>query len=79
MTSIVPTWLPRIIGILSAWAVGEAQRRFSLTLDPAELTALMLAVYAGAHRLVSRWINPGDATKGAIIAADKAEVQAAQT
>jgi hypothetical protein len=68
--------LPRLAGIVAAWVVGEAQRRFHLTLDPVEVTALMLGAYAVVHRWVSEHTNPGDATKTVLIAEDKAAVAA---
>lgn len=67
--------LPRLAGILAGYLVGEAAKR-GLTLDLAETTALMLAAYAAGHRIVSRYTNPGDATRTPLIRKDKATVAA---
>jgi hypothetical protein len=67
--------LPRLAGILAGYLVGEAAKR-GLTLDLAQTTALMLAAYAAGHRLISRYTNPGDATRTALILKDKALVAA---
>lgn len=68
--------LPRLAGIAASYVVGEAAKR-GLTLDPAETVAAMLAAYAFVHRFVSKYTNPGDATKSALIVEDKAKVATA--
>lgn len=65
--------LPRLAGILAAYLVGEAGKH-GLTLDQEQVVALMLLAYAWVHRLISKYTNPGDATKTALIAEDKAKV-----
>jgi hypothetical protein len=70
-------FIPRIAAVLAAWLAAEAAKR-GLTLDPEELAVLILAVYAASHRLLSRYINPGDAAKSAVIEADKDLVAAAK-
>ena len=70
-------FLPRLAALLAAWLVAEAAKR-GLTLDPEELAVLILSAYALVHRLLSRWLNPGDAAKGAIIAEEKRVVRSAE-
>jgi hypothetical protein len=66
--------LPRAAAILAAWLAAEGAKR-GLTLDPEELAVLILAVYAAVHRLLSRYLNPGDATKSTLIREDKLALQ----
>lgn len=68
--------LPRLAGILAAYLVGEASKRFGLTLDQEQVTGLMLVAYAGVHRWISERTNPGDATKSVLIVEDKVAVAA---
>lgn len=44
----------RLLAILASLLVGKAAE-YGLTLDPAELTTLMLGVYAGLHTLYRKW------------------------
>ncbi len=75
IASFLSKILPRAAGILAGYLVGEAAKH-GLTLDPEQITALMLVGYAFVHRLISKYTNPGDATKSAIIDYQKAIVRA---
>ena len=67
--------LPRLTGAAASFVVGEASKH-GLTLDPAETTAAMIATYAFVHRAVSKYTNPGDATRSVLIAEDRASIAA---
>ena len=71
----VTVWLPRITGILAGYAVGEAAKH-GITLDQEQVNALMIATYFTVHRLLSRWLNPGDSAKTALVEHQKAVVAA---
>jgi hypothetical protein len=46
----------------------------AVTVDPMAIgtaVATTLGAYAGVHRLVSRFVNPGDAAKGRVATAEK--------
>lgn len=66
-------WLPRLAGVLAGWIVGWAANH-KLTLDVEEVAGLVLLAYQFVHRLISKYTNPGDATKSVLIADDKAKV-----
>lgn len=73
--------LPRLAGIIAGYLVGEAARRglpadLAALIDQEAIVALMLAGYAAGHRLISRYTNPGDATRTPLIQKDKATVAA---
>jgi hypothetical protein len=74
MDSMWRVFLPRIAAILAAWLVGWAADH-QLTLDQEQVTIAMLSVYAFLHRVISRWVNPGDATKSVLVEEDKITVQ----
>lgn len=77
MNDIAAKILPRLAGILAGYLVTLAAKYLGLTLDPAEVTTLVLATYALVHRAISQHTNPGDATKSVLIAKDKAAVKTA--
>lgn len=74
---LLTKYAPRLLGALAALIVGKAAQK-GLTLDPAEVTTGMIAVYALGHRLVSKKLNPGDATKDVLIQQDKDIVENAK-
>jgi hypothetical protein len=68
-------WLPRLAGVLAGWIVGWAANH-KLTLDVEEVAGLILLAYQFVHRLISKYTNPGDATRTPLILKDKATVAA---
>lgn len=59
--------LPRILGVLVSFVVGQIATRTGFIVDPTVLTGAMLAVYAGTHRATSSVMNPADAVTRASI------------
>ena len=53
----------RFLAILAAFLVAKSAE-YGVTLDPVELTTLMLSVYAGLHTLYRKWRARRDVTAG---------------
>lgn len=70
-------WFPRIAAIVTSFVVAKAAS-MGVTLDPETLTALMLLLYAGTHRLISKSVNPGDAVKTVIVDQEKSTVETSE-
>lgn len=54
------TLLPRLISVVAGVFVGKAAQ-WGLTLDPIEVTGIIVGTYAGTHRLINSKFNQGDA------------------
>ncbi len=77
MTQTIAIWLPRVLGVIASGIAGKAAEH-GISVDPATVTGLMLAVYAGVHRLASKHLNPGDSAKSVLIKEEKATVAASE-
>lgn len=61
---------PRVLAAGAAVLVGKAAQH-GVTLDPTEMTGLILGSYAAIHKAISSKVNPGDAAKGRVANAEK--------
>lgn len=61
---------PRLIAAISGVVVAKAAQK-GLTLDPVEVTGIVVGAYAGIHRIISSKVNPGDSAKGRLVTAEK--------
>ena len=64
------TFLPRLIAALAGVLVGKAAQH-GLTLDPVEVSGVVIAAYAAVHKAINSKVNPGDAAKGRLAEAEK--------
>lgn len=76
MNENVPTWLPRVLGVLAGWGASKLTESTGVTVDPSALTAIGLGAYAIVHRYASSKINPADAAKRELVAPGKTNVEA---
>lgn len=76
-TNNVPTWLPRVLGVVAGFIATKAAEK-GLTVDQATLVAIGTGAYALVHRFVSSHMNPSDAAKRELVAPAKSEVAAAK-
>lgn len=73
----VAAWLPRVLAVLTAFLVAKAAE-LGFTLQAETVTAIMLMVYALAHRTISKSVNPGDSIKTVLVEEEKAVVKASE-
>lgn len=70
---LLAKYAPRLAAIGAAWIVTWGTKK-GYALDQQEVVVLMLTIYAIVHRLISKVVNPGDATKATLIREDKAKL-----
>lgn len=75
MGSLIRIFAPRIAAIIGAWVGGELAKG-EVTIDPETVTVIMLAIYAFLHRVISRYVNPADATRSVLVEEGKEHVTA---
>jgi len=69
--SFLMTRGPRLVAAAASVAIVKGAAHVGLSLDPAETQGAILATYAIVHRAISSSVNPGDAAKGRVAAAEK--------
>ncbi len=69
-SAMLSTVAPRLVAAVASVIVTKALAH-GVTLDPTETTGAMLAAYAAIHKAISSRVNPGDAAKGRVAAAEK--------
>lgn len=70
LNAVGVTYLPRLIAAAVGVVVAKAAQH-GLTLDPVEVSGVVLAVYAAVHKAINSRVNPGDAAKGRLAEAEK--------
>jgi hypothetical protein len=86
LKKILTTLGPRILGGVASMIAGWVfvHTKGAITVDPdkvveignkvVEIGGTMIGSYALTHRVVSRWLNPGDAAKARLADAEKTAV-----
>lgn len=68
--NILRTFGPRLVGVLAGYGATRISEQTGVAVDPASLIAIGTVVYSGAHRLISAFVNKGDAATGRVAAAE---------
>ena len=74
ISAMLATVAPRLVAAVASVVVAKAVAN-GIPMDQATVTGVMLGAYAMIHKAISSRVNPGDAAKGRVAAAEK---QAAQ-
>ena len=72
------TLLPRLAAAAGGVIVAKAAQK-GVTLDPVEMTGIVLGAYAAIHKAINSKVNPGDSAKGRLIEAEKVATDAGGT
>jgi hypothetical protein len=70
---------PRLVGVLAGYAATKVSEQTGVAVDPASLIAIGTVVYSGAHRLISAFVNKGDAATGRVATAENTASQYSST
>lgn len=74
LKAVLVTLGPRVIAALGGVIVAKAAQK-GVTLDPVEVSGVVLAAYAAIHKAINSKVNPGDAAKGRVAAAEKSATE----